>query len=683
MWAEFWLSAIVGVIMVYIPAFAILRALRFSKIVSAAFAPIASFLFYSLLAIVYGKLDIITDGWMLFVPLCVVGVGAYVLRLVLGRKGLATSSSGRLQPKGSFKEVFDEQGRLILLYACVGIVVATYVFLMSLDSADSTIYAYDDQSHLGVVQSFLERGNYSSLNINYRTFDMGGADGYYPAAWHLLAASIITICDVPNFVGINAVMFIMAALVYPFSCLMVVRKLFANNKNVQIAGAFLTLAFAAFPWEFFVYGRLAANLLAFCSLPAMLACSFYVFGKGESRKTRISFAALLFCSFVLSVFTQPSVCFSWLYFSVPYLLHVLWNWKPTMAKKRKIMLVAGFCVAVFLFLIFCYMLPFFYELTRFKWPATMTIPEAICDVVLQRVQRSPESIVLAVLVACGLFFAARKASTRWLVLLYAMFACLYVLDTTTNLKLRNYTVGWWYTDSYRVFAMFAIISYFIGAMGLGSLAELAFKRVRSVSIKRASVFAAVSIAGVLALLPSFSIGSFQVVTSMGSLRGSISGNYSTNVPDSAALFSAPEREFVQKAAEITGDDFVFNIPKDGSAFAYQASGMKVITRWSDEGISPVTNIRLLQRGFDDIATNSSVRRAADELGVKYVLMLDQGHEPFHDYWEPYSDSNWVGVLSIDEDTPGFELVMSEDDMKLYRVLTPEETEDQMRGLEGE
>lgn len=681
MWAEFWLSAIVGTIIVYVPAFAILRTCRLSKIVSAAFAPIISLLFCSVLAIGYAKLGVSTDGWMLFIPLCAVAVLICGIRFILDHRG--NTDHGKVA--ASFiKRVFDEQGCLILLYACVGIVVTSYVFLMSLDSANSTIYAYDDQSHLGVVRSFLERGNYSSININYWSYGIGGTDGYYPAAWHMLAASIITICNVENYVGINAVMFIMAALIYPLSCLMAVRKLFPNDKGVQIAGAFFTLTFAAFPWEFFVYGRLAANLLAFCSLPAMFACSLYIFGKAEKAKTRIVFAALLFMSVLLSVFTQPSVCFSWLYFSVPIILHTLWTWRPEMPKGRKLMLVIGFCIAVLLFLVICYMLPFLRELTRFKWPAAISIPAAIGDVVLQSDQQSPPSFLLAILVACGLFFAARKSKLRWLVLLYVIFACLYVLDASTNLKLKNYTVGWWYTDSHRVLAMFAIISYFLATLGVGRLINMVVMRKDSLSFKRGVTFGIPVIVLALVLVPSFSLGQLNVQTPFGYMKHLIHSCYSLYENDDVTFFSLPEYEFVQEAAEITGDDLVFNIPKDGSAFAYQSSGMKVLTPWSTDGIwLNDTNIRLLQRGFDDIATNSSVRRAAEALGIKYVLMLDQGHEPYHGFWGDYSNANWKGVLDIEEDTPGFELVMGEDDMKLYRVLSEEETEAQLRQLEGE
>lgn len=67
----------------------------------------------------------------------------------------------------------------------------------------------------------------------------------------------------------------------------------------------------------------------------------------------------------------------------------------------------------------------------------------------------------------------------------------------------------------------------------------------------------------------------------------------------------------------------------------------------------------------------------DDLGIKYVMMLDQGHEPYHAWWGEYSDNNWRGILNITEDTLGFELVMLDGDMKLYRILSEEETSEQV------
>lgn len=59
-------------------------------------------------------------------------------------------------------------------------------------------------------------------------------------------------------------------------------------------------------------------------------------------------------------------------------------------------------------------------------------------------------------------------------------------------------------------------------------------------------------------------------------------------------------------------------------------------------------------------------------------MLDYGHIPHHKNspdpyaksWPDYLPENWTGVTNIDENTPGFELVLSEGDMRLYKIVKP-------------
>lgn len=677
MWAEFWLAVLVGTVFVFVPSYVLLRVFGFRRISSAACAPIVSLLFYSLLAIVYDKMAIWTDGWRLFLPLCALAVVAVVVKaVVLRRRQGAAGVKGDGAPLAS--RLWGQDSWLILLYALVSIVVASYIFLDALPNADTTSYNYDDQSHLAYLRSFLERGDYSSLAVS-ANYDLGGSDAYYPAAWHLFAASIISICGVTNYVGANAVLFIMCALIYPMGCLFAVRKIFKDRLGIQITGAFLTLVFASFPWEFVHYGRLVANLLAFCFVPVMLACTIVIFEKGNGRSMRVRAAVILMASFCMSLFTQPSVCFTWLYFAVPYLMHVIWNAGSkdgqSVSVKKKVLRVGLFCLVVFVFLIGCYMLPPLWNLTRFKWLAPMSVPDAILNVLLQGLTGGPYSLVVAVFVIVGLVLAVRKSETRWLVLLWFILGAIYVIDAGTNLRLKNYTTGWWYTDSHRVMAMFGIASYYLAVLGVGSPLWKLVSRLASQPMRIGCQMAGSLLASLLALC-TVVVGGVSL-TSVGYVKGTISGIYSVSTTDENALISQPEREFIKKAAEITGDDIVFNIPKDGSAFAYQISGMKVLTRWSDEGLSPNVSIRLMQRSLDDIATNASVRRAVDDLGIEYVMMLDQGHVPFTDWWEPYSDSNWTGVLNISEDTPGFELMLSDGDMKLYRILSEEETAEQM------
>ena len=63
-----------------------------------------------------------------------------------------------------------------------------------------------------------------------------------------------------------------------------------------------------------------------------------------------------------------------------------------------------------------------------------------------------------------------------------------------------------------------------------------------------------------------------------------------------------------------------------------------------------------------------MRSALESVGADYVLVLDDERVAAdRAYLFTYDPALWQGILSIDADTPGFELVLSEGDMRLYRI----------------
>ena len=70
----------------------------------------------------------------------------------------------------------------------------------------------------------------------------------------------------------------------------------------------------------------------------------------------------------------------------------------------------------------------------------------------------------------------------------------------------------------------------------------------------------------------------------------------------------------------------------------------------------------------DAAADADVRSALGSVGADYVLVLDDERVTAdRAYLFTYDPALWQGILSIDADTPGFELVLSEGDMRLYRI----------------
>ena len=68
-------------------------------------------------------------------------------------------------------------------------------------------------------------------------------------------------------------------------------------------------------------------------------------------------------------------------------------------------------------------------------------------------------------------------------------------------------------------------------------------------------------------------------------------------------------------------------------------------------------------------SSEEVQRLVNDLDARYVLMLDvQGSDHRTTTTIRYKEENWRGIETIDEQTPGFKLLLSEDDMRLYEIV---------------
>ena len=67
-------------------------------------------------------------------------------------------------------------------------------------------------------------------------------------------------------------------------------------------------------------------------------------------------------------------------------------------------------------------------------------------------------------------------------------------------------------------------------------------------------------------------------------------------------------------------------------------------------------------------------------GAQYVLLLDQGVPYDEGRWliqtgEDY-EMGWEGLANLADDTPGFETILADGDMRLYKITAEESAEDQ-------
>jgi hypothetical protein len=319
----------------------------------------------------------------------------------------------------------------------------------------------------------------------------------------------------------------------------------------------------------------------------------------------------------------------------------------------------------------------------FYWEALGSKSEVLARVLsLSLTTLSAPQWALAFCVLLGVVVSFFKREFLWLTFTYGLVALVFVLGCSSNGFLKHFLIGFWYTDPFRVAVMLSIAATPLAAIGMVGIYGLIEKLSRVVQPNR-QTGCTVAMSALLVVMfffanycPSFAFGgSAEVKSSFGIFQDRIH-----SLTD--AIYDEDEQDFVQQAKTFINDgDIVINDPYDGSAYLYGIEGVDVFYRrfHGYDYASETEYSHLLRENLADYASNSEVQDAVNETGAKWVLLLDaKDGELIQDdnldtrweNWDPPRGAieNWLGLYEIKEETPGFELVLSDGDMRLYKIL---------------
>ncbi len=708
MWGSFCLAVAATLALLLVPGFLTLRGIGFSRLESALAAPLPTMLLCAVLSTVFYKAGLFCTWWLLAAVCIVVALAVYALgkRFVCGSGGGPAGAGG---PTGSGPAVagpganrsrkatcppalarFAASPWCVLLYIAAAALVYCYLFVLNVDDASSCVQYYDNMHHLGSIQSSLITGNWSSFDTtSYPDQVAGGAAptssrfGFYPSAWHCIAsfAASLTACEVE--VAENATLAAFCVVVFPSGMYLLLNRLFADKPLACAAGAVCTVAFAFYPWRFMTFGPLLPNLVSLSLLPSAAVAFLGIFAEGASRKRRGACAALFVVGLGALAFTQPNVVFALGIFLAPYLvllasripLRLNVSGKIGLAWRVIAALVAAACIAAVW--VACNKAPFMQSVVNFVWNPYVPTSTAIKDVLLTRYLYHPAQIVLSVLIFAGVAAAIVDRRRAWVAAPFAIAACLYVVAASMEGPIRHLLTGFWYTDPTRIISMVVIFAMPLAALGFSAVVEVIMVLVGrlSRSDRRDGALGGrwyACVAGGLALVvcvwnfwPNYCLTGEEDSQNAFDVAGLYMREAFSDACNS--WYDHDERAFVSEAMSIVGTDKVLaNIPGDGSAVSYGINGCSVLYRYYDEAgsESELEASREIRLHLNEVASSPEVAAAARELNVGYVLKLHFGGEEGLAHSGP---ENWTGLFSIDDDTPGFEVVLSEGDMRLYRI----------------
>lgn len=680
-WLGFAAAILAVALILYMPGFFLLRTFGQSSINAFVFAPPLVLALYAIIEIVLSGLGIRGSWCTIFLPVLVIAVVVFLLPLLLKRK-----KEERTSYSLSYLSNTRAYWGMLALYVAVGAVVTSVIFCLHMHRPDSYTQLYDNAWHMGIIQKFLINGDFSTVKAGDIVATSGST--FYPTGWHSLVALAASLTGEAVPISINASIVVILGLVYPISMFALMSRISENNRNFIIAGAFTVPMFAAFPWRFLTFGPLYSNLLSFSIVPLVIILALNMVEAKRVLKERL-FTILVFVWSIVGVAaTQPNAVFTIGVLVVPYLflqIPAYLTYFKVMKNRKVIGSIVGVVLAVAIagFWALLYNAKFMQRTVTWQWPSFEGKTQALIDVAFVGFHDAEPQILLGILIFVGVVYTVFHKRMLWMTSAYLIMCVFYAISSSTEGFLKNVLTGFWYHDQYRLGASAVFYGAVLAGIGLWNVLAVVAEVVPEtlIGVKNAKNQCLLSMICILLIVlvnffPSFHLsGKGDYVTPFGAITRDISYWNSSDQPKS---YSAAESAFVAKVKKIVPEgDVVLNQPYDGSAYAWGQDSLNVYYKaWEGNWMgSPTEDNCQISKSLDKIAESNKVRRAVQRIGAEYLLILDRSDfsnvkdndDLVKSIYASYSKHNWEGIDNITDKTKGFTVVLSQGDMRLYKI----------------
>lgn len=716
MWLEFFQSVVVIIALLYVPGVILLHASGMPKAWTLVSAPLVSCALFFIEGEIFSALNIpIPLAVMVLVPLLIaVLVNGYVYYVapknkedLNGEKPVKSEAirAGKqsISPVPAF--ICEELPFWMpLLYVAIGLLTVGLLFLPTLPSASSFVQGWDIVHHLDVTQAMIESQKYSSIHYDfYSTVEASitpwepGTSGFYPSGWNIIVALATQLVSTTVPIAGNALNFVSAAIVFPLSICSLIAKVLPKHRIALISGAFVCLAFFVFPWSLLIYGPIFPNTVAFCVMPSI----WWIFMQMTRSNTPKHDLIWLIVIFVLGLITlfilHPSTIFSSIVVLLP------WSFARIGESKRRVILFgkqikpvtlayAFFIFALVIWSVFYYVLIVRGVALNFWWSAYSSLQDAILhalgmDFIGQSYAGgelvSPQPI-LSICVLVGAVWTFKHKQARWMVSAFMYLSILCIFIITFDVPLKGYLSGFWYTDPFRIAASCVIMAIPLAALGLATLAEAALETFASWREKTSqaqtkaqtcvfcTVWAKPLIAGAVIacvvvlnyVVPMPNLKSEKPIPAATAFKQASEKAYGDHY-----ILTSEELEFLRRVElTVPAGAVIANLPHDGSLWAYGTNDLHVLWRFPngyDASERPASAI--LRKRLNRIASDPEVLQTVRDLNVQYVLILNNVVDYSNAVTSTYKPGTFRGITQITDTTPGFEVVLEEGSMRLYKI----------------
>lgn len=666
-------AAVVAGTWCVLPGLLVARALGWRGVACWGSAPIISIALTATAAVVAGRVNVPWGPWPVVACTALTATVALAARLVARRLSgrRSTPVPDAAPPAGaptrSWRTVLHRDGPDGIhagpaLVAGMGVTIAIswLTVVLAFGPVDAISPTYDAVHHYSAVARILGTGDGSSLTLGELTNP--GRPSAYPAAWHDVVALVVLTSGASIPVASNLVALAVAAVVWPLSCVLLVRQAIGRRAGAFLVAPILATAFTAMPWLVMTWGVLWPNLLGLALVPAALAAGVTLLGLTRHSAIRRSDALLLGAFAVPALgFAHPNAVLSLLVIGLsPLVYGAAASGIRRLRERRPVPAVAVSAGALLTVLAVVWLLawsPVLAGVRSFDWPASSGTGEAIRGVLWNSTNERPELLVVSLLVLVGAVFALVDARLGWLVPAHLTSGFLYVLAVSQEGALTTALTGAWYNDSYRLGAMIPITGVPLATLGvLGTVGLLARAATRvggiELTAERRHMVAtptiAIAIAALVVVSDGFRIGVHAFV---------VAGTYQR---EATWMLQPGQRDFLEEAGRTLPPDAVVAAnPWTGNALLYPLTGREVTFPHMSGNWTP--DQQTIRRHLRDARRDPTVCPAVRATGLTHVIEGPVSYWP----WDERS-RGFPGLTDLDR-APGFAPVTSGGGSTLYRV----------------
>ena len=693
------ISVLAIAVVLLVPGYCLLRAVGVARTWSVALAPAISAAVLSLLGELYLILGIdSTPLSLLLIPTVLFLIVAAVRRFPTDALAL---------PKLSVKT--------LALYVFVGFVVGYLMFVRPMGSSDSYFRGVDLVQHLNEIRAFIDSKTFTSFHASYYladpAIDPAPVHYFYPSGYHVVCALAAMICGQGLTVIINACNLFACAAVWTIGLAALFSYLFEDVPRAIVLGSLVGVGASIFPWGLLIFGPIFPNLLSFAMVPTVVVLFAFALRDGVVWWQRVIALLLMVVALAGIALTQPNAAFTAAVFLIPYVGSRILSLRGRELKGLKKPLgwpaVLGLCVLWLALCVVIWIWCLYFKPLRgivtFVWDFKKDWLSAVLNALVFTNVYSFGFVawqpLMGALAIVGGIYVIVKKKLRWLgwAALFGQVLCFVCL--TNDPPLKNYVGGFWYTDPWRMSCMAIMLTLPLCVLALVWAAELLEKGLGRLAEKRAEAAeeaetgavapklakrmrplpagAAVAIVVAIYIVANFwgALGTVEMPEEQGlmvptsesawtCIRRTVYIQYRLEAP-----YTHEERAFTRKVRDLVGDAVVLNDPYDGSVISYGADGLHTYYRYArDYGEGKETEDSIYLRAhISDVASDKEVQRILKEQDVHYLMKLS--HDDYHDAFFMGAEllGRFVEVEDIDNDTPGFEAVLEEDGMVLYRI----------------